>query len=278
MPKPARLPRVLARLAGVNAVRLADATFHRDVDTLLLTSLGRVVRRRREAAAAAPQDVRQQRGAQLLCEQVERLQIRAVELIQENKVDRAIEELNVGHELLMLLMDWSPAGVDLDLHLGYLYKTLGQAFSSTGDREHTARYLDLAESMFERVQSRPAASLDATARAGAINGLGNVYAERGEVDRALEMYRAAADLAPTYAYAWHDMFAALDQKARAGEVDVPAMRLALENAKRTGRGIPGLSATYLAELEERLARWAAGGRRVTPGSAAPAPRPRRIRP
>lgn len=99
-----------------------------------------------------------------------------------------------------------------------------------------------------------------------------MYAERGDLDRALAMYRAAADLVPGYAYAWHDMFAALHARARTGQVDVPAMRAALDNAKRTGAGQPGLGATYLAQLEGVLEGWA---RRATAGPGVAVRRPRR---
>ncbi len=256
MPKAGKLPRATADLTRANAVVLTDATFHRDVDALV-AALSRVLPRQRATDPVPTEDPRQLRANELLRNQVARLQIRAVELIQENKVDRALDELTAGHELLMLLMDWSPAELNLDLQLGYLYKTLGQAFSAAGDRAHADRYIDLAASTFERVKNRPPdASIDANALASAVNGLGNVYAERGQIDRAISMYRAATELVPQYSYAWHDMFAALNEKARAGDVDVAAMRLALDNVKKTGTGQPGLSATYLTQLEGVLEGWA----------------------
>jgi tetratricopeptide (TPR) repeat protein len=255
MPKAAKVPRVTVDLTRANAVTLTDATFHRDVDALV-EALSRVLPLQRDGGPEPTQDPRQLRANQLLRDQVARLQIRAVELIQENKVDRALDELTAGHELLMLLMDWSPAELHLDLQLGYLYKTLGQAFAAS-DRSHAERYIDLAASIFERVKNRPPnAPIDTNELAGAVNGLGNVYAERGQLDRALDMYRVATELVPQYSYAWHDMFGALNEKARAGDVDVSAMRLALDNVKRTGTGQPGLSATYLAQLEGILERWA----------------------
>ncbi len=274
MPKAGKVPRATADLTRANAVTLTDATFHRDVDALV-AALSRVLPRRRATALEPSQDPRQLRANELLRDQVARLQIRAVELIQENKVDRALDELTAGHELLMLLMDWSPAELNLDLQLGYLYKTLGQAFSAAGDRAHADRYIDLAASTFERVKNRPAGeSIDARGLAGAVNGLGNVYAERGQFDRALDMYRAATELVPQYSYAWHDMFAALNEKARAGHVDVAAMRLALDNVKKTGTGQPGLSATYLAQLEGILETWARAERDRPAAARAGKPRSR----
>ena len=264
MPQAKTLPRNAADVTRANAITLADATFHRDVDALL-TALGDVVRRRREPKNPGPPGPREERAAGLLRDQVSRLQLRAVELIQENKIDRALDELGAGQELLMLLMDWSPTEVILDLQLGYLYKTLGQAFGAAGDRGHADRYIDLAASTFERVRSRQDRSADPFTLSTAVNGLGNVYAERGQMDRALDMYRSAAEVYPANAYAWHDMFAALDQEARAGRLDVIAMRRALDNVRRTGAGQPGLSADHLADLEARYEAWA--------GTAAPAPQP-----
>jgi tetratricopeptide (TPR) repeat protein len=274
MPKAGKLPRATADLTRANAVTLADATFHRDVDTLV-AALGRVTPLQRATPPQPTLDPRQLRANELLRNQVSRLQIRAVELIEENKVDRALDELTAGHELLMLLMDWSPAELNLDLQLGYLYKTLGQAFSAASDRAHAERYIDLAASTFERVKNRaPDASLDANALAGAINGLGNVYFERGQIDRAIEMYRAATELVPQYSYAWHDLFGALNEKARAGDIDVSAMRLALDNVKKTGTGQPGLSATYLAQLEGILEGWARAAPHRPPAARAGKPRKR----
>jgi tetratricopeptide (TPR) repeat protein len=265
MPARNALPADVAPLTGLNAVTLSDLAFHRDVDGLL-GALEPIVPAAAGGAAAQAPDARRKQAARLLCAQAERLQVRAVELIEEGKPDRAVDELAAGHDLLMLLMDWAPEEVDLDLHLGYFYKTFGQAFTKS-DPQRASNYLDLAASMFERVRARPAAgSVDPIALAGAINGLGNVYAERNQPDRALDMYRAATALAPTYAYAWHDIFAALDQKARAGQVDVTAMREALDNARRTGTGLPGLSASHLDELEARLAWWAQADARPARGT------------
>ena len=253
---PVELPVDVAEITRAEAVTLTDARFHRD-ETDLVDALATVVSRRPADVALPEPDARQRVAAEMLRRQVARLQMRAVELIQEGKVDRAQEELAEGSELLMLLMDWSPAEVDLQVQLGYLYKTIAQAFDAAGDREQAERYLDLAASAFEDLRQHAASKTGLTTAdlASVINGLGNVYAERGQLDRAIELYRAAVEMIPTYAYAWHDLFGALDGKARRGEVNVPAMREALAKVKATGAGQPGLSAEYLAGLEARLATW-----------------------
>jgi tetratricopeptide (TPR) repeat protein len=256
MPKREVLPKDMADLARANAVTANDASFHRDVDALM-TALARLVPRTEALEGERPVDVRHERAVQFLSDQLARLQVRAVELIEEGKIDRAQEELTAGHELLMLLMDWSPPDVNLNLQLGYLYKTLAQAFDAAGDRRQANRYIDLAASIFEEVRKRPGSgNIGADVLASAINGLGNVYAARGQLDRALEMSRQAIELVPSYAYAWHDMFAALDGKARKGQIDVAAMRRALDNTRKYGSGQPGLSANHLADLEHLVQHWA----------------------
>jgi hypothetical protein len=45
------------------------------------------------------------------------------------------------------------------------------------------------------------------------------------------------------------------QHAEQGEVNLPAMRNALERIKGTGTGLPGLDAKYIAQLESMLARF-----------------------
>jgi hypothetical protein len=57
---------------------------------------------------------------------------------------------------------------------------------------------------------------------------------------------------PYYAYAWHDLFGALYELAKRGDAEIAAARRALDMARRTGTGQPGLGAAYLDECERRL--------------------------
>ena len=91
--------------------------------------------------------------------------------------------------------------------------------------------------------------------ASAVNGLGNVYAEQGDYDRAIAEYRIALGVAPTYAYAWHDLFLALDAKASAGQVDLVALRNAYDNLERYAGPYPNLEPAYLEQIRQLLQRW-----------------------
>jgi tetratricopeptide (TPR) repeat protein len=149
----------------------------------------------------------------------------------------------------MALAEFSPGDIHLDLLLGYLYKDLAQAFEAPGDRRQADRYIELARSAFERVE---AGASDAADTAGALNGIGNVYHQRGEPERAIPYYRRAVALVPSYGYAWHDLFAAYDLLARAGHPDLPAMREALRKLKTVAAGYPGID---MGQLEAALRQW-----------------------
>src|SRR5262249_45925208 len=144
----------------------------------------------------------------------------------------------------------------LDIQLGYLQKTLGQAFDVAGQRDRAEEHYDLAAKVFLRVKEDvPASAKTAADLANAINGLGNLYAERGDLDRAIACYRQAVDLNPAHAYAWHDLFGAYHGLARRGRIELEEMRHALQKVKETGAGLPGLGADYIRQLEGYLAYW-----------------------
>jgi hypothetical protein len=60
----------------------------------------------------------------------------------------------------------------------------------------------------------------------------------------------------SYAYAWHDLFAALNLRAREDRIDVDLMRQAVEQVRATGLGQPGLSASHMEDLQRRMRYWA----------------------
>jgi hypothetical protein len=76
-----------------------------------------------------------------------------------------------------------------------------------------------------------------------------LHAARGEHREAINNYRIITSLEPSYPYAWHDMLASYFALAKHGEFNITAMRRALAKTKQTGKGWPGLDATYLAELD-----------------------------
>jgi tetratricopeptide (TPR) repeat protein len=256
MPAPATLPASLTALARRDAITIGDEYFDRDT-SVLLESLEEPLSRVVESAAPA-RDVayRQQRAVELLKRLVSRLQVRAIELVEAGEVPRARDELADGFDVIMQLLEWSPGDAPLDLQLGYLYKTRAQVLDAAGQQADADRSLDLAFAMFNRIGDGGAG--DASEKAGAFNGLGNIYHARGDLDAAMRNYRRALDLMPDYAYAWHDLLLVLLQRARAGQVDLLAMENALERLKSTGAGDPGLGIARIAQLEAAVSQWREG--------------------
>lgn len=248
MPKAEDLPADMAALPDLSAL---EVRVHGDLDTLV-RSIAKVLPPAPPPETAAPSP-QQRRILDLLTRQVQRLQLRAVELLDANQPDRAFDELREGIEVLLCLQEWSPQEVSLTIQLGYIYKTLAQACLASNQPKEASRYFDLAASIFELAKTDSVQKQYSPADlAGALNGLGNIQYYRGDLDRAVENYRLAVTLLPGYAYAWHDLFGAYYERARRGQVDLAAMREALDQTRRTGQSIPGLSGQYLDQLEARL--------------------------
>ena len=237
---------------------MADMTFH----PRLMEALEKVVPKGEKADIESLLP----RIGRLLLNQLARLQIRAVELIQDGRTDRAVEELQEGFALMTELVQIAPPGLNLDGQLGYLYKTVAQAWDAAGNRAEADRYLGLAYSAFLRVKEAGAGPGRGTEDiAGALNGIGNVHQGRGEFDDAVRFYRLAVEIEPRYGYAWHDMFSARDEQARqGGPVDIATMREALAKVIETGTGIPGLGKDKIALLESCLQHWEAAARKARP--------------
>jgi tetratricopeptide (TPR) repeat protein len=206
------------------------------------------------SAPAAANDEQARRMQRLLARQVDRLQVRAIELIQEQKMDRAADELREGSELLLALLELSPGDVQLDAQLGYLYKTLAQSFDEAGDEQMADRYVELANAVFQRILKAPAEE-NVTEITSALNGIAGILSRRGQYNEAIELYQKVVAALPSYAYAWHDLFAVLDLRAQQGRIDVDLMRQAVEQVRATGLGQPGLSAKYVDDLQRRMLYW-----------------------
>lgn len=251
MPKPEQFPPEIATLSQLSAV---EVRVHSDLEALV-----RAIEKAipvQKPVDAGELDPKQRRMLDLLRRQVDRINARAVELLGAKQPDRALDELNEGMEVLTCLQEWSPAEVSLTLHLGYLYKTRGQVALDFNNKEEASRYFDLAASVFEQAKTASASKrYSAEELASAVNGLANIQFYRGELDLAIENSRLAVTLAPDYAYAWHDLFGAYVEQARKGKPNIPAMREALENTRRTGMSIPGMSEQYLDQLAATLATW-----------------------
>jgi tetratricopeptide (TPR) repeat protein len=187
---------------------------------------------------------------QLIERQVHRLQVRAVELIEEGALDRATDEVQEGLLLISALLSEAPTDIKLQLQLGFLYKTISQVFDAAGEAGEAQTYIQRAEEVFRFVREEVAGdqktALDV---ANAIHGLGNVDHQRGHFQGAIEKYQLATSLYPDHMYAWHDIFAANYELARRGQVNLEVMLHALERLKQTGKGAPGLGTQHIARLE-----------------------------
>jgi len=195
--------------------------------------------------------------ATLLQDQVNRLQIRAIELLRGGAADRAVDELRAGITLLAALLIEAPTDVTLRLQLGMLYKAISQVFDQAGDAAESEAYIKRAEEVFRFVQEDLTADVVVDPQvaemvANAIHGLGNVKQARGDFAGAIENYKLATSLLPQQFYSWHDMFLCYWELAKQGQVNLGAMRNAFTKFKEMGQGQPGLGADYVGQLEEIL--------------------------
>lgn len=82
---------------------------------------------------------------------------------------------------------------------GYLYKNWAQLYKRLGEHENAEQSTDGAAKVFQRVlKSEPR-------DASALNGLGNVWYLRGDLDRAERYIRRALAICPDYPAAIHDL-------------------------------------------------------------------------
>ena len=248
VPDVEQLPPDLAQLADLQVLHLSDLRIREQ----LVGALDKVVET--TTARAAGTDEQARRMQRLLARQVARLQVRAVELVEEQQLDRATDELREGSELLLALLELSPGDVRLDAQLGYLYGTLAQSFEMAGDRQMADRYVELATTVFQRILESPLEENVAEV-ASALNGLAGILSRRGQYDEAIKLFREVVAAVPGYAYAWHDMVAALDLRARQGQIDVSLMLEAVDQVRATGLGQPGLSASHVEDLQRRVLHW-----------------------
>jgi tetratricopeptide (TPR) repeat protein len=189
--------------------------------------------------------------ADLLERQLQRLQLRADELIREGAADRALDELQEGLQLVALLLNEAPTDLTTRAQLGFIYKTYAQAEEAIGQADEAADYLRRADEIFGYVRND--ANADVADIANAIVGQGNILHEHGQFEAAISRYKVALEVLPGNPYALHDIFAAYDGLARQGKPDLVQMRDALEALKALGvHGMPGLSGQYIASLDERM--------------------------
>lgn len=234
-------------------VELSDASVEK-----LVAAITKRLQRTRSVRAMAWQEM--DFVEELISRQVSRLQRRAVELVQEGALDRALDELQEGATLVSALINEAPTDLHLRLQLGFIYKAFAQVYDRAielfGDESFATQRDDFtqrAEKVFsyvrDDVSSDRKRALDV---ANAIQGLGNVRQQRKDFKGALEYYRLAASLEPAHIFAWHDMVVAYYEMARGGELDPAAMSEALTKAKELEAAHPTLGAQQIARLEAAL--------------------------
>lgn len=161
--------------------------------------------------------------------------------------------------MIAALLHEAPTDVQLRLQLGFLYKTAAQASEAAGDDDLAQTYADRADRVFQLItQDVHRDYHSALETANLLVGLGNMDQQKGALESALGKYEMATTIYPEHVYAWHDIFSANSALAQKGQADVLLMRVALDKVKKLGRGQPGLSNAYIAQLEEALADLEAG--------------------
>ncbi len=252
------LPDTIAPLLDRQAVLMKEMKARRQLLKLLETYVPVVSDERSE-------EVNLDRLAWLLERQVQRLQTRAVELVQEGRTDRARYELEEGVQLLLELVALMPMSLRISGQLGYLYATLESQHRDAGDAEGAEKYLGLAEAVFTDLIDKANGLLsehddlsttelarDLEALASSVNGYGGVQLKRGQIDEAIATYNVVVRMAPGYGYAWHDLIAALLTEARDHELRVDEIVTALDALKEVGPGHPGIGKRKLADMERRV--------------------------
>ena len=183
--------------------------------------------------------------------------IRAVELLRRRDGLGALEQLVLALQSLAPVVAADPGNVRYYLARGYIHKTAAQALAYAGDATAAKGELQSALMAFLHVHEEvPAHRKSVAELASAVNGIGNVWYQRAEPVQAIASYEYATALDPSYAYAWHDLFAAYAMLAHRGEVRLEAMRHALERTRATGAGLPGLASAYLDSLEAQIEQYA----------------------
>jgi tetratricopeptide (TPR) repeat protein len=173
-------------------------------------------------------------------------QIRAVELVEEGKLDEAVKELDRAD----MVLDRLPiASAWVRIQRAFNYKTFAQAYLEKGDVGEGGRYLDRTRNIFEQVRNDP--NVSPRERASAIHGIGNVESLRGDERAAIARYDEAGKIDPANGYVWYDRFISYMNLAQKGDVDLAAMKESVARA----RDASSLTRRDIAALEAELRKW-----------------------
>jgi len=185
--------------------------------------------------------------------QANRLNIRAMELIDDGEYDRAIDELQEGLLLIAMLLNEAPSDINLRIELGFIYKTLAQVYDATGNLSESDRYIQLAETIFSYIKNEiPNDQKTILDTANAIHGLGNISHKRGDYRSAIDNYKVAATIYPEHIYAWHDMFLAYYELAKQGDRQTDTMRQLLLTIENSNERTHTLRESHITNLKNML--------------------------
>jgi len=146
------LPQAMRKLASLQTLETADLRFRDRLLKSLDAVVGAAAKTGTPATDGAATELRARRLTDLLRDQIDRRQRRALELLVGGEVDQALDVLNETFDLVMALIDFRPGDRNLEMRLGYLYKDLAQAFDGR-DRARFNRYVDSGLQTFQGGQS-----------------------------------------------------------------------------------------------------------------------------
>ncbi|HYL84306.1 MAG TPA: tetratricopeptide repeat protein [Candidatus Angelobacter sp.] len=154
-------------------------------------------------------------------------QIEAGESMRKQEYERAAGLLEKAEGYAKLGLQDDPANSSLLLQMGYVQKELAQYYSDKGDLSHAESARAKAIDLFTKgIAFNPK-------DAGAHNGLGDMYSQAGDYDKAVREYETATQLIPEYTFAWYDLTITLQQKyQRNGKPDPDTMRSLLQALKK----------------------------------------------
>lgn len=172
-------------------------------------------------------------------------QMRAVEEIEKMNLESASELLREASEASIHTKDRESL-----VQQGYTAKTMAQVAESQGMTKEATAYYKEAASLFLEILAEDPDS------AGALNGLGNVYYARGELDEALALFTHAIKLDPDYTAAYHDLAIAYEAKMNADKDHAlewcRKARKAWNRAFRLVKEDPGFSKEKRERILERI--------------------------
>jgi tetratricopeptide (TPR) repeat protein len=240
-------------LSDETIARIVEATAQRTAVTLAVRD---IANEEAEAAGAAQAFPETWVTRDELIADVNRAEVKAVGQIDAGKVAEATETLRRARSTLAPALAETPSDIRLRLLQGYLLKAMAQARAAAEDYDAADRCLTRAETIFRLVMRDIPADPEMHAElASGINGLANVVAKRGSHPDAVSLYWKAVQLAPTYGYAWHDLFLSLVALADQGDLRPDDLDKAWQRLLATAPGYPELDPAHLRALRvdyERL--------------------------